>query len=76
MNLCQMEPEGYYLDENYIYKQCYGTCKFCYGDGDSDNHNCITCKAGYRKIDEIGKEKNCYNECDSYFYFDFSGNYV
>ena len=73
--LCQKDPEGYFLDENSIYKQCYESCKSCNGEGDIDNHNCITCKSNYRKIDDIGKENNCYRECDYYFYFDSSGNY-
>ena len=35
-------PEGYYFDkEDGLYKKCYQGCKFCYGQGDATNNNCI-----------------------------------
>ena len=35
-------PEGYYLDtEDGLYKKCYSSCKFCNGQGDEINNNCI-----------------------------------
>ena len=38
-------PIGYYLDSSeFIYKECYQTCKYCYGPGDNLNHNCKKCK--------------------------------
>ena len=35
-------PEGYYLDtEDGLYKKCYSSCKFCNGQGDEINNNCL-----------------------------------
>ena len=35
-------PEGYYFDtEVELYKKCYQGCKFCYGQGNETNNNCI-----------------------------------
>ena len=72
--LCQLEPEGYYLQDN-IYEKCYSSCKTCNGEGNDNNHNCINCISDFIKINEIGKEKNCYKKCDYYYFFDNTGNY-
>ena len=50
-------PIGYYFDEiDSIYHSCYKSCKTCYGQGDSDNNNCIECKYYYY-----------YNEVNKYY---------
>ena len=72
--LCQLNPDGYYLEDN-IYKKCYPSCKTCNGEGNNINHNCINCISNYIFINETGKENNCYEKCDNYYYFDNSGNY-
>ena len=75
MYLCQDNPEGYYLDGENIYQKCYESCKFCNGEGDINNHNCISCKSNYKNLEEIGYENNCYPECEYFYYINFSTNY-
>ena len=66
-------PIGYYLDSSeLIYKECYSTCKYCYGPGDDLNHNCKICKSGFINSNN---DKNCYLNCNYYFYIDESNNY-
>ena len=74
INLCQINPKGYYLDGN-IYKPCFSTCKTCNGKGDESNHNCKECILDYIFLNETGKEQNCYRKCEYFYYFDISGNY-
>ena len=39
------ETEGYYLDENeWIYKDCYLSCKICKTNGNEKINNCLKCK--------------------------------
>ena len=72
--LCQVNPEGYYLDNDNIYKQCYLLCKKCNKKGDEINNNCLECIENYKFI--YNKENNCYENCDNdYYYFDSSNNY-
>ena len=73
--LCQLNKEGYYLEDD-IYKKCYSSCKTCNGEGDDINHNCNKCISNYIFLNEIGKENNCYQKCDYYYYFDINGNYI
>ena len=69
-------PEGYYLDlENKIYKSCFNNCKYCLGEGDSNNHNCIECKSGFIFLNESIYKTNCYEVCINYYYFDENYNY-
>ncbi len=75
MYLCQVNPEGYYLDGENIYQKCYESCKFCNGEGDINNHNCISCKSNYKNLEEIGYENNCYPECEYFYYINSSTNY-
>ena len=66
---CYNTLEGYYLNINYFYP-CYDSCKQCYGSGDRNNHNCEICRDGYSIINELNKEKNCYEICQYYYYFE------
>ena len=74
MFLCQDNPEGYYLDNDNIFKPCYESCKSCNEEGNIENHNCIDCKLNYLKLNEVDKPNNCYIECIYLYYFD-SGIY-
>ena len=67
---CYKDPDYYYLDKD-IYKSCYSTCKKCSGFGDENNNNCIECKNGYILLNE----KNCYINCEYYYYFDLNNKY-
>ena len=72
---CYKDPPNYYLDQkNNIYKRCYSTCEKCYGDGNEENHNCITCDTNYTVESQTTlnghQSKNCYINCTYYFYFD------
>ena len=70
---CYKQPEGYYLDTN-LYKKCYETCKTCTTQGNSENHNCLTCNENFR----YGIQKNNYVNCNSncsYYYYHKENNY-
>ena len=73
-DLCQSNPEGYYLDNN-IYKHCYESCKTCHGDGQQSNHNCKVCKENYIGILNNQGKYNCYPICTFYYFFDLDDNY-
>ena len=67
-------PEGYYL-ENKIIKKCYNSCKKCVIGGNVTNNNCLECKLNYTFYNNSINIKNCYKECDGYYYFDKSNNF-
>ena len=68
--------EGYYLNTEYShYESCYKKCKKCSAAGNDTNNNCDECNEGYTLIDHIENDKNCYNICDFYYYFDSSNMY-
>ena len=70
------EPLGFYLDSiNGIYIKCYETCKLCEDSGNTLNHNCRECKSGFRFINDFDNDKNCYEQCDHYYYLDGANNY-
>ena len=70
--LCFNEaPEGYYFDSNdTIYKKCFETCKFCYGEGNETNNNCKECKSNFTFYDNPYNNSNCYKTCIHFYYFD------
>ena len=70
-------PEGYYFDyKEEIYKKCYEKCKFCYGEGNETNHNCIKCNNNFLLLDdEFVNSTHCYEKCKYYYYIDELNNY-
>ena len=46
------KPEGYFLDEDGFYRECYKSCKNCYGLGEKKAHNCIECKSNFLFIND------------------------
>jgi hypothetical protein len=53
------EVQGYMLDIiSTIFKKCYQSCSRCVAIGDSDNHYCLSCVAGYYQL--IDNNLNCY----------------
>ena len=69
-------PENYYLDINKnVYKKCFETCKYCYGDGNEANNNCEECKENYTFLKENNFITNCFIRCDFYYYFDKYNKY-
>ena len=70
---CYKEPEGYYLDNN-LYKKCYETCKTCNIQGNSENHNCLTCNENFRFGIKKNNNMNCNSNC-SYYYYHKENNY-
>ena len=72
---CYKDPLKYYFDErNKIYKPCYPSCEKCYGEGNDAFHNCIKCDSNYTfTIND--KDKNCYENCTYYYYFDNYNKY-
>ena len=69
------QPIGYYKDSNNVFKQCYDTCKYCDGEGIETNNNCRECKPNSRFLDVFDNDKNCYPECEFYYYFDTANKY-
>ena len=65
--------EGYFLDNN-IYMPCYFSCLNCSGNGSEHNHQCISCKYGYKFLD-FRNDTNCYNICNNYYFFDLNNKY-
>ena len=61
--ICYKSPIGFYLDKNnYLFKQCFSSCKKCEIGGNNDEHNCTECKDEYNYIINISNYKNCYNK--------------
>ena len=53
-----LTPKYYFLDNNdYLYKDCYNKCNYCYGIGNDSNNNCIEC----RPPNILLEETNNYN---------------
>ena len=63
-------PEGYYLDIDGFYKECFETCKFCYGPGTELDHNCSICKNNLTFFNDSFYKNNCYEICPYYYYYD------
>ena len=77
-NKCVDEvPKEYFLDINdNIYKKCFSRCEKCSQAGNEENNNCEKCIDGYSfLIDSFAKPKNCYENCDNFYYFDANKNY-
>ena len=69
------KPEGYYLDTDGFYKECYESCKLCDGKGDEIDHNCTLCKQDYYFFDDSFYKNNCYKKCPNYYYYDDNYRY-
>jgi len=70
-----LTPKHYFLDNNdYLYKDCYNKCNYCYGKGNDSNNNCIECISPYILLEEPNNY-NCYEKCEYYYYFDEYNNY-
>ena len=72
---CFYSPEGYYLDEDGFYKECFENCRFCYGPGDEENNNCILCNKNYLFLEDSLYKTNCYEKCQYYYYFNETYHY-
>ena len=77
-NICyDRKPKGYYLDlTEPIYKPCYHSCEICYGKGNETNHNCKKCKSELILLNDNIHDKNCYEQCNYYYYFNKSNYYT
>jgi len=69
------KPLGYYKDENGVYQKCFELCKSCDGAGNEANHNCNQCIDGYIFLNDKENDKNCYRECEHYYYYGESNVY-
>ena len=74
INCYKIIPDGYILHNNII-KPCYYTCKNCSGIGDEIDNKCISCNFKYEFKNDDGNDKNCYEKCPYYYYFDTSKNH-
>ena len=66
-------PEGYVFEEGF-YKPCYQTCKSCSIIGNLTDNKCDECISNHAFIFHE-KNKNCYEKCPFYYYFDSKDNY-
>ena len=65
------KPQGYFLDKNIKkYKKCFRTCKYCSGEGNERNNNCIECAPNLVFIKESSYKTNCCENCNYKYYFD------
>ena len=71
-----IQPEGYFLDNDGFYRECYEGCKICYGFGQKNAHNCKECKSGFLSIENTLNNNNCYEMCDNYYYFNEIDDYI
>ena len=67
-------PYDYVLDNN-IYKPCFDTCDNCTEIGDEYNNKCTKCKTNFIFKTDFDNDKNCYQICDYYYYFDSNRRY-
>ena len=65
-------PENYYFDpHDKIYKECFYRCQKCKEEGNETNNNCDECQMNFLFInDSYASDKNCYENCQFYYYFD------
>ena len=70
------KPEGYFLDEDGFFRECYKSCKLCYGPGEKKAHNCIECKSNFLFINDSTNNTNCYEKCEFYYYFNELDDYI
>ena len=71
-------PEYYYLDDyEEMYMKCYKTCQRCSQGGNDALNNCEKCIDNYKFLnDSLAQVNNCYIECDYYYYFNETNEYV
>ena len=72
---CYKDPPRYYLNNyNQRYYKCYSSCERCYGEGNFRIHNCLMCDSNhsFEMMKNINGfiSKNCYAECEYYYYFE------
>ena len=67
---------GFILNSENHYAQCYENWLNCYGVGDSYNNKCTECKSNYSKIKNNYNIENCYPNCQYYFYFNNANEYI
>ena len=70
-NTCVIDcPKGT-VNINNICKPCYKSCGACSELGNDIDHKCDECKNS--AYDFLNNNKNCYEKCDNYYYFDSAG---
>ena len=73
---CYKEIEGFYIDyKEKIFKPCHPKCKTCSEYGDDNNNNCLICKNNFTHRQDFENDKNCYDNCPFYYYYDSKNNY-
>ena len=68
--------DGYFLNQNLkYYEKCYSTCRKCNEAGNTNNHKCTECISTHEFKEDFENDKNCYERCNKYYYFDLSKNF-
>ena len=66
-------PLKFHLDDGKFHS-CNEACKTCNTQGNSENHNCLTCNENFPFIIEKNNKFNCVSNC-SYYYYKKENNY-
>ena len=72
---CYSNIEYYYYLQNKKYYPCYSTCKTCNENGTNIENNCTSCRDGYEFKNDFENDKNCYEICINYYYYDSDNKY-
>ena len=77
---CYQNPPKYYLNSiSQFYENCFDSCQYCFGKGNKESHNCISCDSNHTFAIEHNEtgivKKNCYIKCPYHYYFDNEYNY-
>ena len=68
----QIKHPNFYKDpESESFKPCYENCATCFGKGDGNNNNCITCEPGYTLHPEYENSKDCVPKPNSLYYMKY-----
>ena len=69
----EIKHPNFYLDsESESFKPCYENCATCFGKGDGNNNNCITCEPGYILHPEYENSKDCVPKPNSLYYMKYA----
>ena len=72
---CYKNPEGFFLNNEKNYEECYLSCKFCIGKGNQTDNKCKECKSGFTFLNDFENDNNCYQICNYNYYFDLDKNH-
>ena len=72
---CYKNPEGFFLNNENYYEECYLSCKYCMGKGNQTDNKCKECKSGFKFLNDSENDNNCYQICTYNYYYDLNKSY-